>query len=227
MTWFNAINVGYGNKFWEDHIIDLAPALACDWPRKVREQWLTRQRHWPTMDVVQVIADNPCHLLAKPQTETDTASKLLEWRFSFSYAEGLLSATCAPLHRHVLMVLKAIRRKYIQDPKVLASYHLKTTLFRVLETTPKEIILVSGRGGLLNRLMDELILSLQHKSLPNFFMSENNMLRHIAEEDIAKTLKTITHIRENLDKYLTPDLFQSISMEHEYNVFVESSMGAC
>ena len=124
MTWFNIINVG--DKFWLEKIFDLAPAIQGEWPAKFKEQWINRTRHWPNADTVTKIASVFCHLVAKPQAQS--VNKPLQWRFGFNIAENVLCSKFTPAQRQVLMLLKALRRKYLQSPKVLASYHLKTTI---------------------------------------------------------------------------------------------------
>lgn len=75
---------------WQNQIIDIAPAILCDVPQEVKDAWLNRKRCWPDRGLVEKMSTLQCYLLAKPHPFT--SNKLLEWRFSFSSAELLLSS---------------------------------------------------------------------------------------------------------------------------------------
>ena len=190
---------------WQNQIIDIAPAVLCDVPVEIKAAWLQRKRHWPHQKLVEQISGLQCYLLAKPHPFT--TNKLLEWRFSFSSAELLLSSAIKPWQKQTLMVLKALRRKYLQEPTVVASYHLKTVLFWVLESMPDQTQESCSRGTLLERLLDKLISCLKAKNLPHFFIPENNMFRHYEDKELLTVLSRVQDIREKLLLYLTEDLF--------------------
>lgn len=209
---------------WQNQIIDIAPAILCDVPTDVKNAWIKRKRCWPDQGLVDKIATLQCYLLAKPHSHT--TNKLLEWRFSFSSAELLLSSAVKPWQKQCLMVLKALRRKYLQEPKVVASYHLKTVLFRVLESLPDRKRESLSRGALLEKLLDELISCVQNKNLPNFFIAENNMFHHYEDTDLSTVLVKLQVIRKNLLLHLTEDLFTTaVTEEREEKEFQETYWG--
>lgn len=209
---------------WQNQIIDIAPAILCDVPTDVKNAWIKRKRCWPDQGLVDKIATLQCYLLAKPHPHT--TNKLLEWRFSFSSAELLLSSAVKPWQKQCLMVLKALRRKYLQEPKVVASYHLKTVLFRVLESLPDRKRESLSRGALLEKLLDELISCVQNKNLPNFFIAENNMFHHYEDADLSTVLVKLQVIRKNLLLHLTEDLFTTaVTEEREEKEFQETYWG--
>ena len=209
---------------WQNQIIDIAPAILCDVPGDVKDAWLSRKRCWPDRELVEKMSTLQCYLLAKPHPFT--ANKLLEWRFSFSSAELLLSSAIKPWQKQCLMVLKALRRKYLQEPKVIASYHLKTVLFWVLESLPECKRESLSRGALLEKLLDELISCVREKKLPNFFIPENNMFRHYENKDLKTVLSKLTDMRQHLLLYLTEDLFTTaVTEEREEKEFSETYWG--
>ena len=209
---------------WQNQIIDIAPAILCDVPRAVKDAWLNRKRCWPDRGLVEKMSSLQCYLLAKPHPFT--ANKLLEWRFSFSSAELLLSSAIKQWQKQCLMVLKALRRKYLQEPKVIASYHLKTVLFWVLESLPDSKRESLSRGTLLEKLLDELISCAREKRLPNFFIPENNMFRHYEDKDLRTVLSKLKDMRQNLLLYLTEDLFTTaVTEEREEKEFSETYWG--
>ena len=209
---------------WQNQIIDIAPAILCDVPQEVKDAWLNRKRCWPDRGLVEKMSTLQCYLLAKPHPFT--SNKLLEWRFSFSSAELLLSSAIKPWQKQCLMVLKALRRKYLQEPKVIASYHLKTVLFWVLESLPDSKRESLSRGTLLEKLLDELISCVRDKRLPNFFIPENNMFRHYEDKDLRTVLSKLKDMRQNLLLYLTEDLFTTaVTEEREEKEFSETYWG--
>lgn len=210
---------------WQNQIIDIAPAILCDVPAAVKDEWLKRKRCWPNQELVEKISRLQCYLMAKPHPFT--TNRLLEWRFSFSSAELLLSSVIKPWQKQCLMVLKALRRKHLQKPKVIASYHLKTVLFRVLESLPERHLRESvSKGAFLVKLLGELISCVRHKNLPNFFIPQNNMFRHYENKDLETVLARLEDMRENLLLYLTDDLFTtSPTEEREEKEFQETYWG--
>ncbi|XP_022787007.1 uncharacterized protein LOC111327158 isoform X2 [Stylophora pistillata] len=220
----SAIQDSQSSLSWENQIIDIAPAILCQVPTDIKDAWLRRRRYWPDQGLVKKISSLHCYLLAKPHPYT--TNKLLEWRFSFSSAELLLSSAITPWQKQVLMVVKALRRKYLQEPKLVASYHLKTVMFWVLESMPEQIRESCSRAVLLQRLIDKLLSCLKAKNLPHFFIPENNMFSHCEDGDILTVLSKVQRMRENLPLYLTEDLFiAAVTEEREEKEFEETYWG--
>ena len=221
----SVIQGSQGTIAWQNQIVDIAPAILCDVPTEVKDAWLRRKRHWPDQNLVEKISNLQCYLLAKPHPFT--TNKLLEWRFSFSSAELLLSSAVKPWQKQTLMVLKALRRKYLQEPKVVASYHLKTVLFWVLESLPGHIQESCCRGALLQKLLDKLISCVKEKNLPHFFIPGNNMFSHYEDHDLNRVLLKVQDMRKNWLLYLTEDLFTTaVTEEREEKEFKETYWGA-
>ena len=224
---FDTLSVIQGSQSstsWQNQIIDIAPAILCDVPVDVKDAWLKRKRFWPDQRLVEKISSLHCYLLAKPHPHT--ANKLLEWRFSFSSAELLLSSAIKPWQKQTFMVVKALRRKYLQEPKLVASYHLKTVLFWVLESMPDQIRESCSRADLLQRLIDKLISCLKTKNLSHFFIPKNNMFSHYEDKDLLTVLSKVQHMREHLLLYLTEDLFiAALTEEREEKEFEETYWG--
>ena len=220
----SAIEGSQSDSSWENQIIDIAPAILCQVPADIKDAWLRRRRYWPDQRLVETVSSLQSYLLAKPHPHT--TNKLLEWRFSFSSAELLLSSAMVPWQKQVLMVVKALRRKYLQEPKLVASYHLKTVMFWVLESMPKQTRESCGRGALLLSLIDKLLSCLKAKNLPHFFIPENNMLSHCEDVDILTVLSKVQSMRDNLPLYLTEDLFiAAVTEEREEKEFQDTYWG--
>ena len=59
-----------------------------------------------------------------------------EWKTSFSVAENKLGASISPVQRHVIVLLKIIKKFYF--PKVVSTYCLKTIMFWECQNRPRE-----------------------------------------------------------------------------------------
>ena len=221
MTWFNIVNEG--DKFWLEKIFDLAPAIQGDWPANAKEQWINRTRYWPNQATVAKISSVPCHLVAKPRAQSTNMP--LQWRFGFNVAEGILCSKFTVAQRQVLMLLKALRRKYLQSPKVLASYHLKTTMFQFLETTLPSEVEDMSRGQMFLRLLDKLVESLERKSLPSFFLRKSNLLEGVPDDHIKEILEKMKAVREKPESFLTREIFQAITLDREGDEFSSVYLG--
>ena len=85
--------IQYDNPLYTDFV----PAIWCQfWPYPLAEEWIYRKRHWPPRIVVCQIVLDGYHIVPKASPDGD---KDLEWRFSFSKAEGTL-AQCRTNFQH-------------------------------------------------------------------------------------------------------------------------------
>ncbi|XP_070560246.1 nucleotidyltransferase MB21D2-like [Ptychodera flava] len=120
-----------------EQTVDCALALVCkEWP-SIAKKWETRDRKWPASDVINAIIVAGCHVVPKSYPG-EGGDECLQWRLSFSLAERTLAHTFTEKQRMFYLVVKKIWRMYLKEPKVLSSYHMKTTMFWVSEQTPAE-----------------------------------------------------------------------------------------
>ncbi|XP_070561637.1 uncharacterized protein [Ptychodera flava] len=184
-----------------EQMVDVTLALTCtEWPSSAKP-WITRERCWPDDDIVKRIVKEGSHIVPKayPGAEGDLA---LDWRLSFSLAERTLAHTINEHQRRCYLVLKAFWRRYLQEPKVLSSYHLKTALFWRCEKTPQHLWNKDTMAERFIELLEDLIAFLRKKDIPNFFIPENNMLSHIPEDKLQEGLKMVMDLRCNMLVYL-------------------------
>ncbi|XP_006812022.1 uncharacterized protein LOC100370446 [Saccoglossus kowalevskii] len=183
-----------------EHTVDAALVLRCSaWP-SLAISWVTRARQWPTKDLVLHIQRDGCHVVPKSYPG-EGGDDNLQWRLSFSLAERTLAHSFTEWQRTFYLVMKKIWRRYLKEPKVLSSYHMKTTMFWVSEG------LSSGqwsKNDLADRFMefwDRMIFFLEQGIIPNFFLPENNMISHISQEDIDVVLQKVKHVRQQPSKH--------------------------
>ena len=86
---------------------DFTPAFHVPkWPEFAAD-WLHRQRLWPCNEVVTEIASKGCHVVPIGNEVGDSANRL-DWRLSFSQAEGILADNLPQNARKVYLIAKAI-----------------------------------------------------------------------------------------------------------------------
>lgn len=101
------------------------------------------------------------------------------------------------LQRDCYRIFKSIYYSELQRPKVLCSYYMKTIFLWVCEKLPMETWQEENLACLLMGLLDDLFHCLVNKECANYFIPQNNMLRHIPREFLLHHAKTVSNIRTN------------------------------
>ena len=193
-------------------------------PKPVME-WLHRERVWPSPEVVQQIRDCCCHLAPVGRGErapekviweddfADLMAEILkenqesegkrtmdetEWRMSFSLAENILGQSLSPMQRHVMVLLKMIKKYYLSDHGVISSYHLKNILFWVCENKEIDFWTEDNSGACVLLMMDRLEESLKKRHLPHYIMPESNLLQYEDPDELDKAAEAVRELRENI-----------------------------
>ncbi|XP_071954309.1 uncharacterized protein [Antedon mediterranea] len=191
-----------------DQTVDVAIALnGVNWPT-IANPWISRKREWPKKTIVEKIITDGYHLVPKYYPAGKGID--LEWRLSFSMAERTLAHTFTENQRKCYMVFKKLWRKCFKEPKVLSSYHIKTTMFWLCERTSPTDWIDSNLGDRFLDLQNFLIQFLQKENLPNYFIPENNMISNIDAEDVKVILAKVQNVRRHQAFYLK-DLVAPIS----------------
>ena len=164
--------------------------------------WASRQRKWPTENVEKELCDTPTHLVAK---STDSIPHT--WRLSTSLAEMVLADAISkhlPLVRNCWLVLKAILKAHLSQPKLITSYSLKTIIFLTVERISPDYWTELNLPELLLAAIDAVIIGLGTRSFPHYFLPGVNLLSKSASEDhIIGLLQKCCEVRAKPDMYLT------------------------
>ncbi|XP_052703557.1 uncharacterized protein LOC128179916 [Crassostrea angulata] len=157
---------------------DTAHCFVCDfWPSSA-SSWIDRCHSWPSPEVVHDIVRNGCHFVAIGHPLG--IHKNEEWRISFSQAEYKLVYSmnhCQFLTYGLLKIFlkEVIDQQSEETSKLLCSYHMKTTVFWVIQ---KETLPHWCPQNLLTGfwVCFKLLLKWVYKGIcPNFFIPPNNM----------------------------------------------------
>ena len=169
--------------------LDFVPALKSPaWPT-VAQEWITRERKWPSPDIVSKVIQEGFHLVVKPPKMGGNPD--YDFRISFSHAEYLLSQEMNEIQRECYRCLKKFHRAYLSEgPKSLVTFHLKNILLQTIEETGAEMWTESNRVKCVMRLLGKLLEALTARHLPSYFVRSYNLFDtdYIEDPEILGTL---------------------------------------
>jgi len=179
--------------------IDFVPALRSPgWP-KVAQEWIRRQRKWPSSEVVDSVIKDGFHLVVKSPKVGGNPN--CDFRVSFSHAEYLLSQEMNDIHRECYRCLKKYHRAYLSThPKELVTFHLKTILLQTIEESGSDWWTESNQAECLMKLLSNLLKALTEKHLPHFFLKSYNMfcVDYIENPEVLESLASkVRQIMQN------------------------------
>ena len=178
--------------------IDFVPALKSrGWP-KVAQEWVRRQRKWPSPEIVDSIIQDGFHLVVK--SPKDDGNPDFDFRISFSHAEYLLSQRMNDIQRECYRCFKKYHRAYLSSPKGLVTFHLKNILLKTIEETGTDMWTENNRAGCLMKLFENLLEALIKRHLSHFFVRSYNLfsIDYIEDPAILESLAgTVKRIVEN------------------------------
>ena len=178
---------------------DFVPAFkAPGWPI-VAQEWIRRERKWPSQKVIDQILQEGFHLVVKAPKNGGNLE--CDFRISFANAEFLLSRELNEVQRECYRCLKKFHRAYLSTkPKSLVSFHLKNLFLQTVEETGAEIWTQSNRVECMMKLFRNLLEALRKRDLRHFFVRSYNLfsIDYIADPNILEPLVGICEkINEN------------------------------
>lgn len=179
--------------------IDFVPALRSPgWP-KVAQEWIRRERKWPSSKIVGNVIKDGFHLVVKSPKVGGNPN--CDFRISFSHAEYLLSQEMNDIQRECYRCLKKYHRAYLsKHPKGLVTFHLKTILLQTIEETGSDVWTESNQAACLMKLLSNLLKALKQKHLPHFFVKSYNMfcIDYIENPEVLESLASkVEQIMQN------------------------------
>ena len=170
------------------------------WP-KPAEEWLHRPRPsgWPPRDLIDRIAAGGCHFV--PVAHASSTSPDIEWRYSFSTAEVLLTNSLIDFQKHVYILFKLLVM-HVVGKSTLKSYYLKNIFFFCCEKIPAEFWKPVNLAACLFILTDELLIRLEKLELHHYFIRDNNLISHIERKSITESREKLALLRCYPVKYV-------------------------
>ena len=168
---------------------DFVPAFkAPGWPM-VAQEWIRRERKWPSQKVIDQILQEGFHLVVKAPKNGGNLE--CDFRISFANAEFLLSRELNEVQRECYRCLKKFHRAYLSTkPKSLVSFHLKNLFLKTVEETGAEMWTQSKRVECMMKLFRNLLEALRKRDLRHFFVRSYNLfsIDYIADPNILEPL---------------------------------------
>ena len=119
-----------------------------------------------------------------------------EWRTSFSLAENKLGESVLPVQRHVMVLLKMIKKFYFPD--VISTYHLKNLLFWECERKDEVFWKEDNSGSCLLFMLDRLQECLEAHHLPHYIMPQSNLLMYEDPSRLKEAAIIVADVRSNI-----------------------------
>ena len=178
--------------------VDIVPAFkAPGWPI-VAQEWIRRERKWPSQKVIDQILQEGFHLVVKAPKNGGNLE--CDFRISFANAEFLLSRELNEVQRECYRCLKKFHRAYLSTkPKSLVSFHLKNLFLQTVEETGAEIWTQSNRVECMMKLFRNLLEALRKRDLRHFFVRSYNLFSVDYIEDL-NILEPLVEICEKINE---------------------------
>ena len=187
---------------------DIVLSIFCEGWSSCAREWITRDRLWPNIKLVNEIAQSGFHIVPKTSSQGDF------W-LSFSIAESTLVKSLTHLQHRAIRAFKAVvkyhQRNWSPDlSEILSSYHLKTIAFWHFEKSSQQSWTEETVVHHLLTLFEELAEALRIRDIPMYFMPKVNLLQDVTSNallDIVEKISSITSdipgICEALDDKIT------------------------
>ena len=155
--------------------------------------------HYKRSPVEATLASSP--VLRKLFTSTkDNCGKWVmdetEWRISFSFAENKLGASVLPVQRHVMVLLKMIKKFYF--PSVISTYFLKNLLFWECEKKDEIFWREDNSASCLLFMLDRLQEYLESRCLPHYIIPQSNLLLNEDPSSLKEAAAVVADVRCNI-----------------------------
>ena len=184
---------------------DIVFALQCSsWPACGTE-WLHRNRpsKWPTNEMIDKCKRLGCIFV--PVGHPDSHEQHLMWRISYSHQERMFVTDFNSVQLKCYVLLKIIKKEKIAShiPQSLTSYHLKTCMLFLKETTPVSFWRPDNLLGCVTVSLKVLLQWTEKGTCPNYFIPAENMFdRHAHGETKLRLHQILQHLLDSDCKFL-------------------------
>ena len=181
---------------------DMTFALKCsEWPTQANN-WLRREKKWPSQNEVNRIMNLGCHLVPKSQEGDEEAGKT--WRISFSKAEVELSKIVPNIARACLVGIKIIAKDYLSViSSKISTYKLKTIFYYCLENTEPDIWSQESNTELCFEIIIEAVIdALRQQWCPHFWIPSINLFSDLTVKEANQLFCKLQKIRQDPKLYI-------------------------
>ena len=245
----------FSREFTFTLTLDHVPCIySPHWP-SFADEFKTRPRpfNWPSQEIITKIVNSGIHLVPKAielkfhhlnfrSNMTEQQNILLQmkegsdlWRYSFSFAEKILSKLLSPIQRRCYLICKSMLKRFGKIQTIEASefaesmpglmemdryttYYLKICMFWLCEEAPPSFWDESGLYFCVRTLLKKMDGYVTNQSLPNYFSSKQNLLfqTNLSETiersgAIKRSLNVLQHPYQGVQFMLKADIFDCTS----------------
>ncbi|KAL3859565.1 hypothetical protein ACJMK2_009781 [Sinanodonta woodiana] len=186
---------------------DIVVALQShSWPCTASE-WITRNRehNWPSPETIVSIQQSGIFFV--PVGHTLSPERHLAWRISFSYGEKILVWQFNSTQYKCCLVLKMINKYFIRKrfgENVLTSYHWKTCMFYMIESTPTDMWQPQNLLRCIELCLMKMCTWIEEYNCPNYFIPAENMFLDKLNGPVQRNLSNMLHdLLRQKGRYLT------------------------
>lgn len=193
-------------------------AIKClQWPPEANE-WISRDRPcgWPSAELIQIIQNSKCYVI--PDAKTEKAC----WRYVFPEAEREIMWSLNDVQLQCFTILKHFHKSRLEKvvPDEISSFHLKTTLFWLLENSPNDIWIPENLITCLKKYLKMLQEYITRKYLPHYIQRERNIFA--AKLECQRTrdqlVKEIQQIHDNLETDIMDYEIDQMSFQKAFEI---------
>ncbi|KAL3859409.1 hypothetical protein ACJMK2_009632 [Sinanodonta woodiana] len=165
------------------------------WPYTASE-WITRHRkhNWPSQEIISIIQRSGT--LFVPVGHKLSPEKHLEWRISISFGEKILVWQFNSTQHKCYVVLKMINKYFIKKrfgENLLTSYHWKTCMFYMIETTPTALWEPQNLLRCIDLCLIKMCNWVDECNCPNYFIPAENMFLDKLNGTMQRNLSNMLH----------------------------------
>ena len=176
---------------------DIVNGLYCkDFP-KCASEWLVRKRHynWPPRCIMEACRNMGYILVSIGHPRSVEADS--QYRLSLSYQERLLITQFTSEQLMCFILLKLIKKDVLSkrmQVESLTSYHMKTCMLYMVETTPAQLWKPENLLECLVMCLEKLAYWVGTGFCPNYFITDENMFERRIHGDVRKKLKDVMNV---------------------------------
>ncbi|XP_053393952.1 uncharacterized protein LOC123525291 [Mercenaria mercenaria] len=204
---------------------DQVLALPCkEWPPMARN-WIARShdRGWLDSTLIHSLTADGCHFVPACHRLSTTPHE--EWRISFAATERRIAREAVTDHqRQAYILIKLLYHQTLKEKGLVTSYHLKTVFFHACERIP-QMAWDENIGACIFYFLDILIDCIKKKTIPNFFIPENNLIDYLTDEEIQILKTTLEKLRRDLIlpllDFTDEKLISLASVQHPFRSLIE------
>ncbi|KAL3859416.1 hypothetical protein ACJMK2_009639 [Sinanodonta woodiana] len=186
------------------------------WPYTASE-WITRRRehNWPSQETIVSIQQSGTLLV--PVGHKLSPERHLEFRISLSYGEKILLWQFNSTQYKCYVLLKMINKYFIKKrlgENVLTSYHWKTCMFYMIETTPTVLWQPQNLLRCIEICLIKMCTWVDECNCPNYFIPAENMFLDKVNGPVQRKLANMLHdLLRQKGKYLTMITYDGIGQK--------------